>query len=201
MYFTKSKKPKRTILLIVGIVLLLALVFAVLEVSGITHVFHKANNDQATYGTASQSTKGEPTDTDSSKQNPSPAPTSSPNPTSTDTGSQPTNDKSSTDGSAPVTLQAPTGNFVSAHKVPVNAPLASVCNTTSGVSCQITFTSNGVTKSLPAQTTDRGGSTYWNGWTPSKIGLTAGSWKIQAIATSGNQKQTTDDALTLEITQ
>ena len=97
-------------------------------------------------------------------------------------------------------LVQPTGNFVSAHKnVPVTASLSSVCNTSSGATCQIVFTSGSESHSLPAQTTDLGGSTYWNSWTPESIGLTPGSWTIKAVATLGSDTKSNTDALMLEV--
>ena len=55
-------------------------------------------------------------------------------------------------------------------------------------------------KSLPAQTTDAGGATYWN-WKLQDYGLTAGTWKITAIAKLNGQTQTATDATNLEISQ
>jgi hypothetical protein len=109
--------------------------------------------------------------------------------------------------SATSTLVAPSGNFVSNHHPHLSdnpagsAYLASVCTTTPGASCKITFTQNSVTKSLQVETTDAGGSAYWNSWKLQDYGLTAGSWKIQAVATLGSQTKTSDDALTLDVTQ
>jgi hypothetical protein len=100
------------------------------------------------------------------------------------------------------TLLAPTGDFVSNHNPGENgAPSTetSVCNTTPGSECQIIFTMNGITKSLPRQTADQGGAVYWQSWDPNSIGLTPGSWSIEAIATLGSQIETTNDAMDLVI--
>lgn len=124
------------------------------------------------------------------------------------TNNQGTNSSTKDDGtSANGPLVAPSGNFVSNHRPSLsNSPsgsgfITSTCTTTPGASCQITFTKDGVTKSLPAQTTDAGGSTYWNNWRPEDYGLSEGSWTITAIAKSGTQTKTADDALMLEVGQ
>lgn len=115
-------------------------------------------------------------------------------------GSQTPDSTKNGDDSGAVTLIAPLpGNFVSNHHAKTSDSLTSTCTTTPGATCQITFTKDGVTQSLPAETTDAGGSAYWNNWRPVDYSLDAGSWKVQAIATLGSQKLTTDDALSLEI--
>lgn len=145
--------------------------------------------------TANSATKGE--------QAASPPASSSTSSTSTN---QPGDDKSSTGSSTPTaTLVDITGSFVSNHHPNLSgkpAPniIQSTCTTTEGATCQIIFTMGAITKSLPAQVTDRGGSTYWT-WKLQDIGLTAGSWHIQAKATLGTQVKTADDALTLEVQQ
>ena len=105
-----------------------------------------------------------------------------------------------TGGAAPL---EPTGDFVSSHgtnqPVPRSAAMESVCTSTPGASCVISFTQGSVTKSLPAQTTDKGGSTYWNQWTPQTYGLTAGSWTITATATLNGQTKSATDALPLKV--
>ena len=98
-----------------------------------------------------------------------------------------------------VTLQVPEGNFVSNHQASAGTSEQSTCTTTPGASCVITFTKGSVTKSLSAQVTDRGGTTYWNNWTPQSIGLNAGNWTIEAVATLGGQTKTAADALQLQV--
>jgi len=95
--------------------------------------------------------------------------------------------------------RTPTGNFVSAHhNVPLNAPMNSVCTTTPGVTCQIRFTAGSIVKTLLKQRTNSDGSTLWD-WTPAKIGLTAGTWKVTAIATNGDKMASAADASPLVI--
>lgn len=100
-------------------------------------------------------------------------------------------------------LSPPSGNFVSNHSPNLNGSPApsheeSVCNTSPGASCQILFTQNDITRELPAQVTDRAGSTYWS-WDLRDIGLTQGEWHIRARATLNGQTKTTDDTLSLQV--
>lgn len=109
----------------------------------------------------------------------------------------------STDTTTPPTASnppaIPQGQFVSAHQVPLAAPVESVCATSAGASCQITFTKDdGTMKSLPAQTTDSNGNTHWS-WTVSTY-LTAGTWTIKAVATQSNMTSTATDATKLVVT-
>lgn len=119
--------------------------------------------------------------------------------------SQPGDDKSDTGGGTSSTLIAPSGNFVSNHHPnlsgsPAPNVISSVCTTTPGASCRIIFTKDTVVKSLPAQTTDRGGSTYWS-WKLQDVGLSAGTWKVEATSSLAGQSQSTADALNLEVAQ
>jgi hypothetical protein len=108
--------------------------------------------------------------------------------------------------SSSVQPTAPVGEFVSDHKPNLSGSPApntetSTCTTTAGVQCQITFTSGSTTKSLPAQTTNAQGNTAWNNWTLQSIGLTAGTWKITAVATNGSQTASTTDVTDLTVSQ
>jgi hypothetical protein len=200
MYFLdRSKLPKgrRKLMLIslLGIVLVVGLA-----------VFWYIRRDTTTdpAPTASTSTKGEVASTPPPGA-PVPAegnqPTPAPTPQATDKGSSAT-----TPAPAPSTkLLPPSGTFVSNHEPnlsgsPTPNQLQSTCSTTPGVTCQIFFTKDGVTKSLPAQKTDSGGATYWT-WKLQTIGLTEGSWKVTAKSTNGDQTVTSDDAVPLEVRQ
>lgn len=188
-----TQKPVARRVLWVGLTLALmatAIVIA-LELTGRTSIF---GDNTPPRPTAGQNTKGEVEDGTSKL----PAPTTNTQNTSTEADDE----KRTGSVGTQAAVIAPTGNFVSAHKnVPLDAPLSSVCNTTAGARCVITFTSGNTKKSLPEQPTDRGGTAYWNSWTPKSIGLTPGEWKIQAVATLGEQTKSADDALTLEVTQ
>lgn len=193
----KNRKKQALILTltVVGLALVCLLVF---EYTGLTHVFRESAAKHAVSG--SPATKGEPTPS-------SPGLDSSNQPSQTNSapsGTQPGDQKSESGGAATTAaLISPSGNFVSNHRPnlsgnPAPASETSVCTTTPGASCSITFTKDGITKSLTPQTTDRGGSAYWN-WKLQDIGLTGGSWHIQAIASLGDQTKTADDALNLQV--
>lgn len=153
--------------------------------------FAPSSATPTTGGASANSQKGEVSQTENSSNN-----------TNTSDGSQPGDSKSNTGGAINTALVKPTGDFVSAHHVSTSTSLTSVCNTTAGANCTIVFTaSDGTTKKLAAQTTDRGGSTYWNSWTPASIGLFPGSWAIQATATLNGQTLSTNDAMALEVVQ
>jgi len=162
-----------------------------------THTFpFKAKPKPQTINTETKGTQPSP------KANPSP--NSGTTPANSDVSTYPSDNKTpgSTNPQTPTTEQplTPTGNFVSAHhNIPQNASLASSCVTSAGATCEIVFTKDGVTKSLPTQKTDSGGGTYWQSWKPQDIGLTPGSWHITARATLGNQTSSADDAQTLDI--
>lgn len=135
----------------------------------------------------------------------SPTPNASTNntPTSSNSNSSGTDTKGN-GGTSTTTLLAPSGVFVSSHHTSLSSSAAesSVCNTTPGATCVIRFTntSSGTVKELRSQETDAGGATYWN-WKLSDIGLSAGEWKVEAVASLGAQTKTAADALNLEITQ
>jgi hypothetical protein len=179
MYSRKVKQSKKSYLpaFLIVFALLLIGTFVTLEFTGITHLFHH-DNPVIPVTTASQNTKGIP------------------HPSST------VSDKQSNES---IKAVVPTGDFVSNHHPnlsgsPAPNTMTSVCTTTPGASCKISFTntSTGVVKSLPSQTTDAGGSTYW-GWKLQDIGLSAGTWKIQATAGSGDQAKVATDPMDLVV--
>jgi hypothetical protein len=190
---TSRKRPLFAVSL-VAVIALVGLLF-VSELTNVTHLFHsEAPTKQVT---ASQDTKGElPKSNTSTAKN---SPTQTPN-TQINTG-QPSDNKSTSGGNTDTNLIEPSGTFVSAHNVPTSVSLASVCNTTPGATCKIDFTKDGVIKELPSETTDGGGSAYWNSWTPASLGLTSGNWQITAIAQLGTQTKTSVDALPLKVSE
>jgi hypothetical protein len=124
--------------------------------------------------------------------------TSTPVPASTDNNKVP---------STSVTLTAPTGDFISDHSPnlsgsPAPNTEASTCSTTPGAYCTIEFTntSTGAVKSLSQETTDEGGSAYWN-WTLQSVGLTTGTWQVKAVATLGTETQSASDAMNMVVSQ
>jgi hypothetical protein len=191
----QSKKSKK-------IYLMLAVTLIV--VAGIIAFFaYRSWSSKKPATTASQLTKGE-VSTGSGKS--SDKSDKSGNSSSTSgLGSQTSDDKNeaSNQPNANATLIAPTGTFVSNHRPNLSGSPApneeqSTCNTTPGATCQISFTYNGVTKSLPEQTADSGGATYWT-WSLQEIGLTEGSWQIQATARLNGKTLTGSDALKLDV--
>ncbi len=102
-------------------------------------------------------------------------------------------------------LRTPTGNFVSNHKPELESSwglnqIDSVCNTTPGASCQISFEKDGVTRTLAAKKTDSSGAAYWS-WTLQEVGLTEGTWRIKATATLGSQTTSAEDPTPMEVKQ
>lgn len=102
-------------------------------------------------------------------------------------------------GAGPAT---PSGAFVSNHKPSLSRPgrnqVSSACDTTEGATCVISFTKGGVTKSLESKKTDKNGSASWD-WTLQQLGLSAGTWKIEAKATLNGKSKTATDTLDLEV--
>ena len=118
--------------------------------------------------------------------------------------------KDSSDTSSPSTPTTPSvqpakpiGTFVSNHYPNLSGKPApntesSTCSTTVGVQCQIRFTKGNTTKYLPAKNTDKNGNVSWS-WTLQSAGLSAGTWKVSAVATSGDKTAVTYDALNLVV--
>lgn len=190
MIIKQGRSRKKYLWLALGAILALASTLSALELTNTTHLLHKKDGPVVT---ASQQTKGETQTKNSDQQSGS-------SKSSTDQKSQGGGNAASN-----LTLLAPSGNFVSNHRPnlsgsPAPNSINSVCTTTPGASCKITFTKDGATKSLPPQIVDQGGSTYWN-WKLQDIGLTQGSWKIEAIASLNEQASTSSDVLNLEVGQ
>lgn len=187
------KKPS-LIALAALLVLTGVIVLATLEHKGVINLFgHRypglATQPTTPNRTAGPSTKGEqPTPTD---QN-----TPTPTPPSDESNKVPSNEPAGP-------FKEPSGTFVSNHHPnlsgsPSPNEIQSTCVTTSGATCTIVFSKDGVTKQLPVQNTDKEGAAYWS-WKLQDIGLTTGTWKVQAKAVLGSQTKTTNDALDLEV--
>jgi hypothetical protein len=183
---TPAPSKKRKLILLCGLaaVVVACISLAILEYTNTTYIFHDRPVTHETQPntpgrTANPNTKGE---------------AASPN-----TDGTATDPDKGTANPGNVNLLTPSGNFVSNHRPKDNrADQQAVCVTTPGASCEIIFTNGSTTRSLPAQTTDRGGATYWT-WSPVSANLTAGSWKVQAKATLHDQTKTASDATNLEI--
>lgn len=183
-------ESKKWLLALLACIFTAAVILFLLEVTDTTHIFHK---EKLPVVTASEATKGVPRST-------------APSTTTKDTGSNKSDNQARPD-TPPVTktVTAPTGDFVSNHHPnlsgsPAPNTMTSVCTTTVGIDCKITFTnvSSGAIKSLPNHQTDAGGTAYWD-WKLQDIGLTAGTWKIEAIASYGDQTKTATDIMNLEV--
>lgn len=194
---TNSHSLKKIAFATLAILLACALILGILEKMHVTHLLHKepaalkvTSKTPTAGGASSSNQKGE---TKSNKQS---------DPLTTN---QPGDEKSNAGNGPTVTVLVPTGDFVSNHHPnlsgsPAPNVMTSVCTTSPGTQCSITFTKGATTKSLPAQTTDREGSTYWN-WKLQDIGLTQGTWEIKAVASFGSQTKTANDAINLEVKQ
>lgn len=188
----RSNKQPRVLLTALAILLLVAGALTALELTNTTHIFHKQ-----------KATSGEIRPINHS---PNPSATSS-NGSHTSSGQKnPGPNSGSTSGSTPQssTNEAPAtpyGALVSNHKPGQNGTGTteqSECITTPGARCYIKFTQGGIVKTLPAQTLDPSGATFWT-WDVKSAGLTSGSWQITAVATLNNQTKTTTDQLPLEV--
>lgn len=171
------------------IVILVAVVAIGTAVAGLWIHNRHVNNTKAHSVNTTQSTPNAPIKGPTSSGTAPTTGTSTPNSTS-----------DNQQGDGPI---APAGStFVSDHNRQLsNSKLSSeqsVCNTSPGASCVIEFSQNGVTKSLPAKTTDSYGTAYWS-WTLQEIGLTPGSWQITAKATLNGQTKTAQDATNLNV--
>lgn len=171
-------------MIVLSLCLVIVISMALLEFTNVTHFFHTQpvifKPTPTTGGASAGNQKGEAAD----------------NTNATGSASAQPNDTNKGNTTPATVLIAPTGNFVSNHHPGQNSSSlieTSVCNTTSGAKCQISFTMNGAVHSLSAETTDAGGSAYWNDWTPQSIGLTPGSWQITATVTLGSQTNSTID--------
>ncbi len=101
-----------------------------------------------------------------------------------------------------VDVISPYGSFVSNHRPNLSSlsKMQSVCSTTPGAKCSITFKKNGQTKSLAEQTVGSDGSTTWD-WDIVDAGLSVGTWEITATASSGGKTLSTKDTINLEVTE
>jgi hypothetical protein len=184
MVKTKSSKHSK-LPYVLGAVIVLVIIGSVYAY----HTHHKAKP----IATVNQYTKGEGSQ---------PSSTSSTSNSSSQTTSSSNDSKT---GGSSASLVAPTGNFVSDHHPnlsgsPAPNSMTSVCNTSPGASCQISFTDGSTTKSLPTQVTDAGGATYWY-WKLQDVGLTAGNWKVSATSSMGDSSLSATDPMTLVVSQ
>lgn len=192
---TRSKKP----FVIAGIaVLAIACLIVGFELTNITHIFHS----RPVSISGSAETKGE-TSTNSKSAQKSTTANAAQSGNTSQTGD---NKSGSGSNTGAVALLAPSGDFVSNHHPnlggdPAPNTLSSVCTTTPGATCRINFTKDGVTRSLEPETTDRGGSAYWNNWKLQDVKLTTGGWQVKATATLNGKTLSSDDAMQLVVSE
>ena len=89
--------------------------------------------------------------------------------------------------------------YVSNHEPNSKADmLQSVCVTSPGAVCTISFSRNGLIRSLPSTTADSYGSVYWT-WSPQERGLSSGSWVISAKASLNGKTTSSQDVINLQV--
>lgn len=97
----------------------------------------------------------------------------------------------------------PYGSLVSNFSPKLTSSEQSTCNTNPGATCYISFTKDGVTKSLAIKDVasspkEAQAFATWS-WTPQEIGLTPGTWQITATAGMNGQQRTTTSSKSLEV--
>jgi hypothetical protein len=190
----KTSRRRTWLFILLGGLLLIAAIYGFLA---ITHAGNIIGTKPSKTQTANQSTKGEP----ANSSNGNTSSNGNNNSDGNTTGDDKQNGSTGTQDSA--AAAAPSGNFVSNYAPSLSATgakeqIQSVCNTTPGATCTISFSKDGTTKSLEKRVTDKGGSSYWT-WTLKDIGLTAGNWKITATAELNGHQTSTTDTLPLEV--
>lgn len=197
----RKSSAKPLILWATAIVVAIVLVIGILE---LTNTIHWFRDQKATSGTipAIHQTAKPSTNTKQNRNQSSPtgagSGSSSGSISSTSPSSSTSQQKTAPQGPAPIT---PYGNFVSNHNPTLSGSLSneeSVCNTTPGAICYITFTQNGVIKKLPAETADSNGSVFWT-WNVGSAGFTTGNWQITAYATLNEQTVSAQDKIELNV--
>lgn len=194
----KSKKTFRSKLnwklLSVTAIFAIVILVAVLELTNTIYIFHDRKAISGTIPSTSNISSIVPTkdSNDGSKNDDS----------SGDIKSA-SNDKSDTATSgSTVALKDPQGTFVSNHTPSLSKTETlkehSVCVTTAGANCYITFSMADIEKTLKSTVAGSDGAANWD-WDISEAGLTAGSWKITATASSGGKSVSTTDTLQLVV--
>jgi hypothetical protein len=193
-YKTKKNSIKRMHRLFygfIGILILVGIMMAITESTGITHLFSKKITKQPIFTVSgSAETKAVPK-------------------TNTQTTIQVTNtttknpDVPASSNNTETILMAPSGTFSNVYQnVGLDDLMSSTCNTSPGATCQIFFTNGSTTRSLPKKLADQSGAVYWS-WKPSdsNVNLYNGSWHINATVILGVQSQSRDNgSLELDIT-
>jgi hypothetical protein len=193
---TPRHSRRSWILIAGGVVAVIIVIIGTLELTNTTHWLHKAPTVSGTIpSTSPEQTARLP------KSNSSDAATGA---KPIDTAGGISDNKAnavSTTPSGPI--DAPYGTFISNHHPSLSgksspSSIQSVCLTTPGADCFITFTQGSIVKTLEAKTANRDGTVYWD-WDIAKAGFSTGTWKVVATAKSGDQSKQTSDPLDLEV--
>jgi len=180
----------KTLLVIASMLIAICGVLTILEAFGITDFYHKQNIQPVIQTTSPAQTlptsDGKDTNSKSDEDT---------------TGKQPNSGSPTTNSDKPPA--SPSGNFVSNHHPnldgsPAPSQETSVCNTTPGATCYISFSKGTLSTKLPSQKTNSEGSAYWT-WDVSKAGLTTGEWTITAVAQLNGKSKSSMDPMTLTI--
>jgi hypothetical protein len=178
-----NKKSKKILVLATG----------VLVIGSLLYLYY--GRDTKNYTTASPETKG-----------PSSAiPQSTDKGLSTNTSEAGASADSSDMATATSPPEKPSGVFISNHRPSLGGDnlsnqINSSCISTVGATCTITMTNGNISVSLPKQTTDSGGATYWT-WRLQDFGITEGTWKVTATATIGGLKSSATDPTDLVVSK
>lgn len=100
-------------------------------------------------------------------------------------------------------LGPPSGAFVSNHQPnldgdPAPNQMNSTCTSVAEATCEIRFSKGSEVKILGPNKVGANGSISWD-WKLQDLGLTEGTWQIEAIARLGSQSATARDSLPLEV--
>lgn len=179
---------RHKLLTALGVLLMAAIIVFILEITNVTHIFHKAIN----YGSGSIPAQ---TKSGTSKLIPSVTTNQGASNTAKNSAAQPTSTSA-----GPI---SPSGTFVSNHHPdlsgsPYPSQEESTCNTTVGASCSIMFTNGSIVKKLEAQTVNSNGAAFWT-WDVKTAGFTQGTWHIQAVAVLNGNTTTSTDPVSLEV--
>lgn len=190
----RQNRYLRRLPLILIVLVALITVTSVLEMTNTTHFFHKRKAVSSTIP-ASTSTGSNTADTSKSD---------SESISDNSTASQPpVSDKAIVPPTSGDELLAPSGSFVSNHRpslggTPSSSTEESICTTTPGAFCTITFKKDGITKTLESLQTDSSGTAIWN-WDIKSAGFIPGTWTITANASLNGQTKGADDLQPLEV--
>jgi hypothetical protein len=194
--------PSRLLAILGGLVVAVIAATVVLELTNTTHLFHAGSPvKKSVIPTTSTSSSAGSSKAATNKVASSTPVTSSGSSGSSGTSSKDTGPSSSSgtssSGSGPI---MPYGDFIANHRPSLSASQgeASVCFTTPGATCAITFTNGNLVNTLPTQTTGSDGSTSW-GWTVNQqSGFTVGHWGVTVTATLNGKTATATDSMDVQ---